>query len=271
MPRLEAVLGQTIIVENKPGATGTIGSSQVARAAPDGYTLVMGGTSSHAASKALLKSVPYDPLKDFVPIAKIGYYPFPFFVPAALPVNTLPEFIAYAKKNPGKLAYAYANASGQVAGESLRKYAEIDLTAVPYRASPAAITDLVADRVQIMVVDYMSALSQVQAGNLKALSVTSQERSALLPNMPGMKELGYPWLDLQNYVALFAPAGTPDDATRVMRNAVMKVLAEPELIQKLATLGFEVSRDDPEKFPAELQADIETWKKLAAEAGITPQ
>jgi putative tricarboxylic transport membrane protein len=236
-----------------------------------GQTIVMGGTSTHAASKALLKNVSYDPLKDFVPIAKFGSYPFPFFVPVSVPANTLPEFIAYAKKNPGRFSYAYANAPGRVAGESLKKHGGIDLTPVPYRASPAAITDLVAGRVEIMVVDYTTAFSQLQAGKVKALSVTSQERSALLPDVPGMKELGFPWLDLEAYTALFAPAGTPDSITRLMRKEITKALADPELIKKLATIGFEASRDDPEKFSSELQVDIDTWKRQAEEAGIEPQ
>nr|WP_283808681.1 tripartite tricarboxylate transporter substrate binding protein [Variibacter gotjawalensis] len=271
MPRIEAALGQTIVIDNKPGATGTIGSAIVARAAPDGYTLLLGGVSSHAASRALLKHVPYDPVKDFVAIAKFGVYPFPYLVPKDLPVKTLSEFVAYTKANAGKVSYAYANAPGRISGEALRRHLGADLTAVPYRASPAAITDLVAGRVQIMVVDHTTALAQLEGGNIRALSTTTQERSALLPGVPGLREQGYGWLELQAWVGLFAPAGTPDAIVQRFRTELSKALAEPDLIAKLAAVGFEAAKEDPAEFPKKLEQDIAIWKQQAEEAGIKPE
>ncbi len=271
MPRLEAALRQTIVIENKPGATGTIGSQIVARATPDGYTLLMGGVSSHAASKALLKSVPYDPVKDFVAIGKIGLYPFPYLVAASNPAKTLAEFAAYAKRNPGKLSYAYANAPGRIALEALKRQEKLDLSAVPYRASATAVTDLVAGRVDIMVVDYTTALGQIQDKNLRPLSTSSQQRSPLMPDVPGLAEQGFDWLDLQAYVGLMAPAGTPDAIIRRWRHELTKALAEPETVAKLAAVGFEVSRENPDDFPRRLEADIATWTRQAREAGIEPE
>ena len=183
---LQAGLGQNIVVENKVGASGIIAASTAARAAPDGYTLLMATNSTHSANPHLFKSLPYDPVKDFTPVARLGSYVFILVVGKDVPVKTLPELVAYAKQNPGKLSFASGNTTGIVAGETLKSKAGIDILHVPYKSTPPAITDVLGGRVSMMFIDLAPGLEHVRAGNFRALAVTTKERSALLPDLPSL-------------------------------------------------------------------------------------
>src|SRR6266511_4025144 len=178
------------IVGDEPGANGAIAASAVARAAPDGYTLFMTTVSTHSANPNLLKSIPYDPVKDFAAVARVGNLPFMLVIDPKIPAASVPEFIAYVTANPGRLSYASSNATGLVAGATLKRLANLDLVHVPYRNSPQAINDVMTGRLAMMFVDFVLGSPQVKAGNLRALAVTTRERSALVPDVPSMTEAG---------------------------------------------------------------------------------
>src|SRR5690349_11525251 len=236
---LQAGLGQNIVVENKVGASGIIAASTVARAAPDGYTLLMATNSTHSANPHLFKSLPYDPVKDFAPVARLGSYVFILVVGKDVPVKTLPELVAYAKQNPGKLSFASGNTTGIVAGETLKSKAGVEILHVPYKSTPPAITDVLGGRVSMMFIDLAPGLEHVRAGNFRALAVTTKERSALLPDLPSLAEAGIPGYDVTSYAALFAPAGTPKEIVDRLNAEVQKVLANPEAKARIAATGFD--------------------------------
>src|SRR5947209_134369 len=182
--QLSLALNQSVVVENKPGASGVIAATYVARAAPDGYTLLMATNSTHSANPSLFKTLPYDPVKDFAPVARAGSYVFMLVVNPEIPTKTLPELVAYAKANPGKLTYASGNTTGIVAGETLKSKAGIDVLHVPYKSTPPALNDVLGGRVSMMFIDLAPGLEHVRAGTLRALAVTTKERSALLADLP---------------------------------------------------------------------------------------
>jgi len=268
---LQAGLGQNIVVENKVGASGIIAASTVARAAPDGYTLLMATNSTHSANPHLFKSLPYDPVKDFAPVARLGSYVFILVVGKDVPVKTLPELVAYAKQNPGKLTFASGNTTGIVAGETLKNKAGIDILHVPYKSTPPAITDVLGGRVSMMFIDLAPGLEHVRAGNFRALAVTTKERSTLLPDLPSLAEAGIPGYDVTSYAALFAPAGTPKEIVDRLNAEVQKVIANPEAKARIAVTGFDAFSGPPESLAAFVQSELVNWGKLIKDAGIEPQ
>ena len=183
-------LNQSIVIENKPGANGAIAAAYVARAAPDGYTLLMSTNSPHSAAPSLNKSIAYDPVKDFEPVSRIGSFTLMLVLHPDVPATSIPELIAYAKAHPGKLSFASGNASGVVAGETLKAWAGIDLVHVPYRSTPAAVNDVLGGRVSMMFIDLTSGLPHVRAHALRALAVTRMQRSTLFPELPSLHEAG---------------------------------------------------------------------------------
>src|SRR5947209_15580125 len=182
--QLSVALNQAVVIENKPGASGVIAATYVARAAPDGYTLLMATNSTHSANPSLFKTLSYDPVKDFAPVARAGSYVFMLVVNPDIPAKTLPELVAYAKASPGKLTYASGNTTGIVAGETLKSKAGIDVLHVPYKSTPPALNDVIVGRVSMMFIDLAPGLEHVRAGTLRALAVTTKERSALLADLP---------------------------------------------------------------------------------------
>ena len=268
---LQAGLGQNIVVENKVGASGIIAASTAARAAPDGYTLLMATNSTHSANPHLFKSLPYDPVKDFTPVARLGSYVFILVVGKEVPVKTLPELVAYAKQNPGKLSFASGNTTGIVAGETLKSKAGIDILHVPYKSTPPAITDVLGGRVSMMFIDLAPGLEHVRAGNFRALAVTTKERSALLPDLPSLAEAGIPGYDVTSYAALFAPAGTPKEIVDRLNAEVQKVIANPEAKARIAATGFDAFSGPPETLASFVQSELVNWGKLIKDAGIEPQ
>jgi tripartite-type tricarboxylate transporter receptor subunit TctC len=268
---LSVALNQSVVVENKVGASGALAATYVARAAPDGYTLLMATNSTHSANPHLFKNLGYDPVKDFAPVARLGSYVFMLVVGKDVPVTTLQELVAYAKANPGKLTYASGNTTGIVAGETFKSKAGVDILHVPYKSTPPAINDVLGGRVSMIVIDMAPGLEHVRAGNFRALAVTTKERSTLLPDLPSLAEAGIPGYDVTSYAALFAPAGTPKEIVDRLNAEVQKIIANPEAKSRIAVTGFDAFSGPPESLAAFVQTELVNWGRLIKDAGIEPQ
>src|SRR5215467_4173415 len=225
---LGVALKQSIVVETKPGANGTIAASQVARAAPDGYTLILGTNTPHSAAPSLVKGISYDPVKDFVPLSRVGSFTQMLVLHPDLPVKSIPELIAHAKANPGKLSFASGNASAVVAGETLKRWAGLDIIHVPYRSAPPALNDVLGGRVSMMFTDLTTGLPHVKAGALRALAVTRLERSKLVPDLPTLDEAGVKSFDMDSWAAMFAPANTPPAITARLSSELRRIIDNPD-------------------------------------------
>ena len=269
--RLAKSLGQPIIVEAKPGADGNIGTEFVAKADPDGYTWLAASPPTTIQPSVRPKSLRYDPIRDFDPVAFIGTSPFVFVVPASLPVGSLKEFIAYAKARPGQLSYA-GSARGTVvhlATEIFKHDAGISMEMIGYKGQPDAIPDLLSGRTQFMTMGLILAEPQVKAGKLKALALLDRERYANLPDVPTVTELGYPDIVLTSWFGLAVPKGTPRAAIDRVNAEVTKILRAPDVAAKLRALGMDPAKpNSPDDFGAFMKEDAARWKKVVKEAGI---
>lgn len=269
--RLSPLIGQPIIVEAKPGADGNIATEAVAKAAPDGYTWLAASPPTTIQPSVRPKTLRYDPLHDFQAVAFIGTSPFLFVVPASLPVNSLKEFVAYAKARPGELSYA-GSARGTVvhlATELLKHDAGIAMEMIGYQGQPSAIADLITGRVQFMTLGTILAEPYVRSGKLKALAVLDAKRYAALPDVPTAVELGYPDLVMSTWFGLVMPRDTPRPIVERVNVEVMKVLASKDVVDKLHAMGVDAaSSHPPAKFAQFLQDDVARWKKIVADAAI---
>jgi len=263
-------LGQNVIVDNRAGAFGQIAADYVARSTPDGYTLLLATNTTHSANPHLYKTLPYDPIKDFEPIARVCMLPFVLVVNPELPVKTTAELIAYARASPGKLSYGTSNSMSLVAAESIDTLAKISMVGVTYKSSPQAIMDLVAGRIQVMVSDFTTAMPQVRAGKLRVVAVTTAKRSVLVPDAPpiGQTLKGF---DLAGWSGLLAPAGTPKEIVARLAHEALETLARPDVKAKLAAVGLEADPLGSEPFGRYLREQIAHWGKLTREAGIQPE
>jgi len=268
---LGQILGQQVIVENKPGANATIAAQYVARAKPDGYTLFVTTNTSHSAAPFLMKNVPYDPVKDFTPIARGGNLPFLLVANPKQPYTTVKELIDYARKNPGKVTYASGNSTGIVAGGTLAHRAGIDILHVPYKGTPQALTDLVGGQVNIMFTDLASGLPFVQSGQLRALAVSTAERSTIVPDLPSMREAGVSDFDLNSWNGYFGPAGLPPEIVTKLNAAINQIVNKPDVRKRLADLGFDAFSGTPESFAAFVSEQRDLWGELIKDAGIQAQ
>jgi len=262
--------GQAVVVENKSGANGNIGSDFVAKAAPDGYTLLMGGNSPLAMNVGLYPKLPYDPAKDFDAISRVATQPNLLAANPRLPVKSVAELVKYAKANPGKVTYgSNGNGSPQhLAAELLKRMAGIDLVHVPYKGAAPNGQALLAGEVAVAFNIILLPLPHVQSGRLTGLAVASSHRSPLAPNLPTLAELGYP-IDIDTWYGLVAPAGTPKEAIAKLNAETVRVLALPELKEKTRSQGIELGSSTPEEFAAFLRADIAKWSKAIREMNIT--
>ncbi|WP_202109339.1 tripartite tricarboxylate transporter substrate binding protein [Bordetella sp. 15P40C-2] len=265
------ILGQQVVVENKPGANATIAAQYVARAKPDGYTLFVTTNTSHSAAPFLMKSVSYDPVKDFTPIARGGNLPFILVTNPKQPYKSVEELIEYARKNPGKVSYASGNSTGIVAGATLARRADIDLLHVPYKGTPQALTDLVGGQVDMMFTDLASGLPFVQSGQLRALAVSTAQRSDIVPDLPSMKEAGVENFDLNSWNGYFGPAGLPPEVVSKLNAAINQIVANPETKKRLAQLGFDAFSGTPESFAEFVSEQRDLWGNLIKDAGIQAQ
>lgn len=268
---LATALKGNVVVENKPGASGAIAATYVARAAPDGYTLFVTTNTSHSANPSLLKSINYDPVKDFTPVIRGGNLPFMLVVDPKLPVKSVQELVAHAKANPGKLTYAYGNSTGIVAGETFKRAAGIDVLKVPYKSTPPAITDVVGGRVDFMFVDLTSGMAMVKSGDLRAIAVTTAQRSAILPDLPSMTEAGIPGFDINSWNGIFGPANMPKEVVAKLNAEMAKIIARPDVKARLAGMGFDAFSSSPQELDTFVKDQLAVWTKLIKEAGIEPE
>jgi tripartite-type tricarboxylate transporter receptor subunit TctC len=267
---LGVALGVGIVIENKAGANGSLAASQVARSAPDGYTLMVSTNTPHSANPYLLKNMSYDPVKDFTPIARTGDLPFMLVMHPDIPANSVAELIALAKKEPGKYSYASGSSAASVSGATFARLAGIDLLHVPYKSSPPALTDLIAGRVSMMFIDVPTGLPHVNAKALKALAVTTKKRSALLPELPTMDDT-VKGFDITSWQGYFGPAGMPKDVVTRLNAEIRKIVERPDIKSALAERGMEAFSNTPEEFDAFVKEQLKVWEKLIADAGIEKQ
>jgi tripartite-type tricarboxylate transporter receptor subunit TctC len=266
-------LGQPIVVDNRSGASGTIGVETVARAAPDGYTWGLGTTTTHALAHILSPKLGYDPVRDFAPVALLGDSPYFLTTNPALPASSMQEFIAYARANPGKLHYASVGnfSVAHLSGELIKKAAGIDMVHVPYKGSTLALIDLLAGRIQLNISTIAASLPQVRAGKLRALAVTSQKRVSALPQTPTVAESGFPGYQASLWVGLFVPARTPGTVVGRLNRELNSILGSAEMREALADQVFEPGALVPEAFARLIREDTARWRKVIIEAGLKPE
>ena len=267
---LGRVLNETVIVENKPGASGNTAYQFVAKAKPDGYTLLISYSGYHVGNPALMEKLPWDPLKDFAPIALLTVSTNVIAVHPSIPVNNLKELIAYAKANPGKLNYAsQGNGSvSHIGTEIFKQTTAIEMVHVPYKGSGPAIQDVLAGQVQVFITTPPSVMQHVQSGKLKGLAVTGKTRHPSMPNVPTTAEAGLTSFQLESWVALYAPAATPAPVVAKLSEAVKKSLEQAEVKQRADTAGIEVRYLNPQQMDVLLKKELPYWNKLIKAANI---
>lgn len=268
--KLSTALGQTVVVENRPGAGGVVGSEAVAKSAPDGYTLIMGNAGSHGINAAVYSKLPYDIQRDFAPVSQVAVAPNVMVINPEVPAKTVAEFIAYAKSQPGKLSYASGGngSSAHMSMELFKAMAGVDLTHVPYKGSSPALTDVAGGQVAAFIGNMPPTVPLIKAGKLRPLAVTTTKRSALMPELPTIAEAGLPGYETVAWFGVFAPAGTPPDVVNKLSAEIGKIARSPEMREKLVAMGAEPVGGTPEEFKAVVDRDIAKWKPLAQKVGI---
>jgi len=266
---LSAAWSQPVVIENRGGAGGNIGAGAVAKAAPDGYTLLVGTVGTNAINASLYAKMPYDTLKDFVAVTQIAAVPNMLVVTPSLPVNSVAELIAYAKANPGKLNMASSGngTSIHLSGELFKVMTGVDMVHVPYKGSAPALNDLISGQVQLMFDNMPSALPQVKGGTLKALAVTSATRSPAMPDLPTVAEAGVPGFEASSWFGIFAPAGTPKEIVDKLQAEIARILKTPEMAERLAQQGAAPVGNTSAEFTAYTQAEFKKWADVVKASG----
>lgn len=267
---LQKILGQPVVIDNKGGAGGILGSQFVARAKPDGYTLLAGSSTTLAANAGLYKALPYDPAKDFAPVGGLASTSMMFMVRSDFPAKDLRGFLAHAAKQGAPLPVAYGSSSAQVALALLAKASGVKFTAVPYKATPQAITDLIGGQVPAAIVDVANGVPQMKAGKLVALAISGSTRSASAPDVPTLAET-WPGTQLVTWVGLVAPAGTPAPVVEKLSAAVAAAIAAPEVKQQFSTMATELEPASHDELGRRMQRDHKLWLDLMKAAGIQPE
>ena len=262
--KLGTALGQTVIVDNKPGASGIIAMEAAQKAPPDGYTLVLGSASTVVVNPAVMPDLPYDPVKDFAPVGMVGFVPLVLAVDPRLGINTVEELIAYGKKNPGKLAFGSSGvgSTGHLTGEAFKAASGIDMVHAPYKGDAPAVGDVAAGQVPIAFVGVASASPLFNAGKIKVLAVASSRRSGSMPNVPTMAEAGYKGIEFSQWYALFARAGTPRESIDIMNRSIAKALAREDVRKGMSTQGAEPEYSTPEQLDAFFKAEIKRFADI---------
>ena len=267
--KMSDVLGQAVVVENKAGVNGMLGADAVAKATPDGYTILIGTNSTNAALKSLMKKLPYDQDTAFAPVAYMGSVPLIVAVNNDVPVRTLRELTELARAKPTVLTYASASTSQRVSTEMLSSMAGIQMTYVPYKSGPAAMTDLIAGQVNLFTADFAVMLPQVKGGKVRGLAVTSSQRSKAVPDLPTVNEaLGLKDYELIAFFAIYAPAGTPADAIQKLNRAANAAAVDKDLLERFSALGFETAPASPDALGQRTAAETIKWAKAIREAKI---
>ena len=269
-PALSEALGQPVVVENKPGAGGTIGADMVAKSPPDGYTLLMGSNSTFSVAPSLYPKNPYSPLKDFAPVIMIASAPFVLVINPGLPAKDAKELVALAKASPGKLTMSSAGtgSSNHLVGELFQEISGARFTHIPYKGSGQALTDLMGGQVNLHFDQLTSAASHIQGGKLRALMVTAPARVAMLPDVPTAAEAGYAAFEATNVTGLIAPAGTPREIIDKLNAATQKVIAQAVIREKFAGIGAMATGGSPEQFGAYIRDDLSKWTRIVKDANV---
>ena len=271
---LSEAYGQPVIVENKTGGGGNIGADFVAKSPADGYTLIMGSIGTHAVNPYLVKSMPYDPFKDFVPVAFVLDAEGLLAVNPSVPVKNVSELISYIKANPGKVSYGSGGigTASHLAGELFVLTAKVDMTHIPYKGNALAITDLIGGQVNMFTADFAVTLPQVQAGKIRGLAVTSLKRSPAIPELPTVNEaLGIKGYELIAFFAAFGPAGMPKDAVMKLNKAINDAAKSKDLVERFSAMGFESQPGTPEALGQKIKLETAKWAKAIKEAGMEPE
>jgi tripartite-type tricarboxylate transporter receptor subunit TctC len=269
--RLAPMLGQPVIVENRPGAGGHLGAGLVARAQPDGYTLLMSGSPTHSVGPHLFKRLSYEPMRDVPPVAMVAIAPNLLVTKSSLPVKSLADLVALAREKPGQLTYSSAGngTSGHLAAELLKSTAKLDMRHVPYKSGPEAVTGVLSGDVDFIFFTVPAVLPQVEAGKLRALAITSAARSALVPDVPTVAEAGYPGFEVLGWYAVFAPRETPKPVVAKLSADIEKIVGSPDIRDKMLQLGAEPRYLSPEQVAAFVAVESPKWGQLIRESGAS--
>jgi tripartite-type tricarboxylate transporter receptor subunit TctC len=268
--QLQEGLGQPFVVENKAGAQGAIAAAEVAKAAPDGYTLMVTTNTPHAANVSLFKKLAYDPVRDFTPITRFGTTSFMLMVKPDFPAKDLKEFLSHVAKQPGKLSAGYGSAGSQVSLAMLKQLGKVDVVEVPYKGIPQAVTDTMGGSLHFTFVDLANALAQQKGGKLRGLAVTSLKRTSLAPDLPAIAE-ELPGYEIIAWFGLVAPAKLPEPVVQRLNDVLMKALGRNDVKEKFGAIGADVVPMNPAQFGKFIQSEVAHWAKLVKLAGIQPE
>jgi tripartite-type tricarboxylate transporter receptor subunit TctC len=270
--KLADALGQQVVVDNRSGGNGNIGMEIVAKSPPDGHTLVLGYIANLAIAPSLYAKMPYDPVKDFAPITQPASSPNVLTVHPSVQAKNLKELIALAKANPGKISFASTGVAsvGHLTGELINNLAGIRMTHVPYKGSGQAVTDVLGGHVQAMFSGFSSTIAHIKSGKLRALAVTGAQRSPALADVPTIAEQGFPGVEATAWYGVLAPAGTPKPVIARLHGELVKILKQPDVVQRLDALGFEIVGSTPEQFAAYIRSEIKKWAKVVKASGAKP-
>ena len=266
--KLSPAIGQPVIVEDRPGADGALAALYVHHQPADGYTLLMGTNSPLSADPFIHKDLNYDPIKDFVPITRVGSFTLMLVINPKLPIHSIKELVDYARANPGQLSFASGNTAGIVGGHTLAKWAEISMLHVPYKTTGPALSDIIAGRVSMMFADFTTAMPHVAAGTVRPLAISRIHRSSLYPDLPTMDEAGIKGFDLDAWAGLVAPTGTPQLVVTKLNRELRKVIDSPDVQARLKNIGFEGFSSTPEEFGAFMKVQLAKWEQMVKDAGI---
>ena len=267
---LRVALGANFVVDNRAGGSGQIAAELVAKAAPDGYTLMVSTNTPHSANPFLFKKLNYDPVRDFTPVSKLIHYLFVVAVNPALPIKTPQELVSFIKSNPGKVQYAHGNSTGQVAGAYFTHAGKFDALAVPYKSTPPAMTDMIGGQVHYMFVDWAASQGHIKGGRLRAIAVMSDKRSTILPELPPIGD-AVPGFDMVPWAGSFSAAGTPKAVVDRLDAEIRKIMDKPAVRERMIGLGLEPAYAGPAEFGAFVKGQLKAWGDKIRAAGIQPE